>query len=158
MVINFFEQSVGYHVSVTADEYEHFGEKLAVVAAHLVHGKALVLAVDAGNEQAVELVFFLRRQAVDERVGQIGHGAAEIGHAVILRELLCVALSVGVGRLLLIIVIAAVRLLLLLLLITRETSVRLLRLPVVVRLLLCLFAGRFLRLFLSAREVLRIRG
>lgn len=83
-------------------------------------GRLLVLAVDAGNEQAVELVFFLRRQAVDERVGQIGHGAAEIGHAVILRELLCVALSVGVGRLLLIIVIAAVRLLLLLLITRRN--------------------------------------
>ena len=56
VIVNFFEQSVGDDVAVSSHEHEDLGEEFAVVAADAVGGQALVLSIDAGDEQAVELV------------------------------------------------------------------------------------------------------
>ena len=71
VIVNFFEQSVGDHVAVSSHEHEDLGEEFAVIAADAVGGQALVLSVDAGDEQAVEFILLGRGQAAEKGVRDI---------------------------------------------------------------------------------------
>ena len=66
VIVDLFQQTVGNDVAVSAHEHEHLREEFAVVAADGVGGQALVVAVDARDKQAVELVLFGGRQAAEK--------------------------------------------------------------------------------------------
>ena len=83
VIVDLFQQSVGNYVAVSAHEHEYLREEFAVVSAHAVSGQALVVAVNAGYEQAVEFVAFGRGQAAEECVGDIA--GRIIGRRVLLR-------------------------------------------------------------------------